>query len=252
MAGAAPHPTAFAQTTGNIDALEADLLGADLDRAVAAASSLGVLPDPRATAALSGALDLGLPPRVAVASLEALVPKKDPTLLDLFRRYAQHRQPEIRKVALEAAGALPQSASVAVLVDALGDTDGTVRAKAARILGERREKAAEEPLFRLLVRGDEAAGEPLGAVAGIGTAKKLLDLVGQVPDRALALAFGGCIRRADFGPEPLRVDAVKALGKLPGDEPVAALEAYDRGLPAGDDRPSRAEARRIIEGRKPP
>lgn len=225
-------------------------MGPDADRAVAAASSLGLLTDARAMAALAGGLDLGLPPRVAAASLEALASKKDPALLDLFRRYAQHRRPELRKIALEAAGALVLPASVAVLIDALGDTDATVRAKAARALGERRERAAEEPLLRLLMRGDEAAGEPLGAVAGIGTAKRLLDLIGQVPDRALALAFGGCLLRADFGPEPLRVDVVKALGKLPGTEPVALLEDYDRGLAEKDDRPSRAEARRILEGRK--
>ena len=225
-------------------------MGSDVDRAVAAASSLGVLADPRAMAALAGALDLGLPPRVAAASLEALASKKEAALLDLFRRYAQHRRPEIRKVALEAAGALVLPGSVAVLIDALSDTDATVRAKAARLLGERREKAAEDPLFRLLVRGDDAAGEPLGAVAGIGTAKKLIDLIGQVPDRALALALGGCLARVDFGPEPLRVDVVKALGKLPGTEPVALLEDYDRGLAEKDDRPSRAEARRILEGRK--
>jgi HEAT repeat protein len=243
-------PPAFAQTTGNVDALEADLLGADPDRASAAASSLGALGDRRATEALAGALELGLPPRVAAASLEALGQKKDAGLLDLFFRYARHRRPELRKVALDALGALPQPTVAAVLVDALGDTDGTVRAKAARILGERRERTAEDPLFRLLVRGDEAAGEPLGAVAGIGTVRKLIELVGQVPDRALALALGGCILRPDFGPEPLRVDAVKTLGKLPGSEPVAMLEEYDKKLPEADARPSRAEARRILEGRK--
>lgn len=189
---------------------------------------------------------------MAAASLEALAAKRDATRLDLFRRYAQHRRPEVRKVALEAVGALAISDGVPVLIDALGDTDATVRAKAARILGERRERAAEDPLFRLLLRGDEAAGEPLGRVAGIGVVKKLLDLLGQVPDRALAMALGGCLLRADFGPEPLRVDVVKALGKLPGADPVAWLEDYDRGLPEKDDRPSRAEARRILEGRKAP
>ena len=217
---------------------------------MAAATSLGALTDPRAASTLAGALDLGLPPRVAAGALEALTAKKIASLLDLFRRYSQHRRPEIRKIALDAVGALAAPGSVAVLIDALGDTDATVRAKAARILGERRERSAEDPLFRLLVRGDEAAGEPLGRVAGIGTAKKLLDLIGQVPDRALAMAFGGCLLRPDFGPEPLRVDVVKALGKLPGGEPVALLEDYDHGLPEKDDRPSRAEARRVLEGRK--
>jgi len=222
----------------------------DLDKASAAASSLGALSDPRALDVLMGALDLGLPPRVAAAALEAVGRKKSPEARDLLRRYAQHRRPELRKIALDALALLDQPAAAAVLIDALSDTDGTVRAKAARLLGERRERAAEEPLFRLLVRGDAAAGEPLGAIAGIGTAKKLIELVGQVPDRPLALALGGCLLRKDFGPEPLRVDAVKTLGKLPGTEPVLLLKEYDASLSEKDDRPSRAEARRIIEGRE--
>ena len=225
-------------------------MGGDGDRATSAASSLGALHDARATDVLHGALELGLPPRVAAAALEALGVKKSPASVDLLRRYAQHRRPELRKVALEAIAGLAAPAVPSVLLSALADTDATVRAKAARILGERREKAAEDPLLRLLIRGDEAAGAPLGVVAGIGTAKKLIELVGQVSDRALALALAGCLVRPDFGPEPLRVDVVKTLGKLPGSEPVAALEDYDRGLSEKDDRPSRAEARRILEGRK--
>lgn len=241
----------LAQTTGDVTALRTDLLGSDKDRAVSAASNLGALaPRPEALQALLYALELGLPPRQALAAIEAVGPFKGPQAFDLLRLYATHRRADLRRAALDALAAIPDARVAAVLVGSLGDTDPTVRAKAARLCGERKEKTAEAGLLKLLVAGDAAAAEPLGIVAGIDTAKKAIDLIGQADDRSLAIALGTMLLRPDLGPDPLRVDLVKTLGKIPGDTPLPYLEDYDRSVPEQEPRPSRLEARRIIEGRK--
>ncbi|MEK6607040.1 MAG: HEAT repeat domain-containing protein [Myxococcota bacterium] len=245
--------TARAQTTGDVGALRGDLLGADRDKAVAAASNLGALaPAPKALQALLYALELGLPPRQALATLEAIGLFKDAQAIDLLRLYAGHRRADLRRAALEALAPIADARAGAILVEALGDTEPTVRAKAARLCGERRERAAEVALLGLLARGDGAAAEPLGLVAGIETAKKLVELIGQTDDVLLAEALGALLLREDFGPDPLRVELVKTLGKLPGSDPVAILDEYVK-VSAGkekEERPSRIEAARILEGRK--
>jgi hypothetical protein len=102
----------------------------------------------------------------------------------------------------------------------------------------------------VFVRGDETAGAPLGVVAGIATAERLTEMVGQVSDRALSVVLGTILARPDFGPDNARLAIVKTLGSLPGEEPVLALQAYDRSLPDDEERESRTEARQILEGRR--
>jgi HEAT repeat protein len=243
---------AGAQMTGNVDKLKADLHGDNLDRAVAAASALGSLKDPLALDALIGALQLGAPPKLILALLEGLELQRSPKTIDLLRHFATNRRGEVRMAALKALGGekgIDDPRVSPILIKALGDSSPMVRATAARLLGERKERKAEKPLFKMLRRGDKSAAGPLGIVGGVETAKQLGELIGELPDDAICTALGTMLKREDFGPDPLRDQVVKALGKIPGADATAALVEYVAKVPPKEVRKSKASAEKILEGR---
>jgi hypothetical protein len=209
--------------------------------------------------------------------------------LQVLTVYAHHRSPELRKRAMAslaalvapaaepapaaaakspakapskgAAPAAAPSASVSaseaaqvvpLLIAGLSDSSAEVRSVAAQALGDRREKTAEPALIKLLLRKDSAAPEALGKIGGADTARALSEMIGNVPDSFITETLGLLLLRPDFGPDPLRLDVVKTLGKLPGSQPTDILSDYmnQTGKDKADKaRPSRAEASKIIEQR---
>jgi len=236
--------------TGNVDKLKADLHGDNLDRAVAAASALGSLKGEDSLEALMGALQLGAPPKLTLALLEALGLHKSPKAIDLMRHFATYRRPEVRVAALKGLTGIADRRIGLILINALGDSSPMVRAKAARELGELNDRRAERPLFKMLRRGDAAAASPLGTVGGVETAKQLAELIGELPDPVLANALGTIVKRKDFGPDPLRKMVVQTLCKIPGADATAALVEYIAGVPEKEVRLSKKEAEKCLEARQ--
>ena len=242
---------ASAQMTGNIDKLKADLYGDNLDTAVAAASALGSLKEqPRALDALMASLQLGTPPKLTSAVLEALELHANPEAIPLLAHYAKHRRQEIRGGALKALGAIKSKDVVAMLIEALSDSNPMIRAQAARILGERKERIAERSLMMMLRRKDTSAAVPLGIIGGAQTALNLAEMIGIIPGPARANALGTMLMRKDFGPDPLRTQVVKALGNIQGKEATSALAEYVASVPPNELRQSKNQAKLILEKRK--
>jgi HEAT repeat protein len=241
---------AHGQMTGNVDKLKADLHGDNVDRAVAAASALGSLKDAEALDALMGALQLGAPPRLIIALVEAVELHKSAKAIDLLRHFAISRRAEIRSAALKALREIDDAKVVPILIRALGDSQPMVRAQAARLLGERKERKAERSLFKMLRRGDKSAAVPLGTVGGVETAKQLAELIGELSDAAIASTLGTMLKRSDFGPDPLRVEVVKTLGKIPGADATTALVEYIASIPPKESRLSKYHAEKQLEGRQ--
>jgi HEAT repeat protein len=237
---------AMGQMTGNLDKLKADLYGDNLDKAVAAASALGTLKTKEALGTLLAGLQLGTPPALTLALLEAVETHKDPTAIPVLKVYVTHRRQEIRRAALKALGAIDDKRAVPPLIGALSDSNPMVRAQAARLLGERKERRAERPLFKMLRRGDTSAAVPLGIVGGVETARNLGELIGDVPDKALARALGTMIQRKTF-PDTLRTEIVKALGRMACDAVKAVLADYVASVPPRELRISRNLAKAKLE-----
>ena len=254
--------------------------------AVAAARKLVEIKTPTVQAALYDALALGVPPKVAAAALTALAAQRSAESLPVLELYTHHRNPDLRKRATQGLAALvvapdetdatprPPVAGkkpvkvaakaptipheelapkvVPALIAALSDGSAEVRGVAAEALGKRREKSAESALIKLLLRKDSAAPEALGQIGGPDTARALGEMTGTVPNYLITQTLGALIRRPDFGPEPVRTEVVKMLGKMPGDQPVDILTDYVKATETDKEtkaRPSRAEAQKIIEQR---
>ena len=261
--------------------------GAD-DQAVATVKKLGELGTPRAMDVLLDELSLGLSPKVAKAALDVLAARRDSdtNTFPVLSLYAHHRNPELRKQALTALAALmppaPGAAPAApaatgktpakppvkplvpppvmpsavgagpvvpLLIAALSDANAEVRAVAAQALGDHREKSAEPYLIKLLLRKDAAAPVALGQIGGPDTARALAEMIGNVPDGMILETLGELLKRPDFGPEPVRVQVVKTIGKMPGAVTLDILGDYVKESAKDKARPSRVEAQKIIEQR---
>ncbi len=241
-------PLAHGQMTGNIDKLKADLYGDNLDKAVAAASALGSLKkESRALDGLLAALQLGTPPLLTIALLEAVELHETSTSIPVLERYTKHRRQEIRVAAVKALGAIKDKKVIIILIRALADSNPMVRARAARILGERKERKAERSLFMMLKRRDTSAASPLGIIAGPDTARHLGELIGDLPGGALANAFRTMLLRKDFKPDTLRDEVVKAVGRLSCKESAAVLADYIASVPPKELRMSKNTAKALLE-----
>ncbi len=58
------------------------------------------------------------------------------------------------------------------------------------------------------------------------------------------------IKRKDFGPDPLRTEVVKTLGKIPGADSTAALVEYIASIPPKEVRLSKKTAEKLLEARQ--
>jgi hypothetical protein len=235
-----------------VDTLKTQLAVEDDAKAEEAAHKLGELADPKALDAILDALAVGAPPKVQATLLAQLVGKKDPRAIDVLKHYAKNRNPELRKKAILALAELPPSDAqkgVPTLLDALSDSVEEVRAAAAGALGKRKERSAEGRLIKLMQHKDEAAAKAIALLATPELAHRLSEMLGQVPDALLCSALGEMLKRPDFGPEPIRVEVVKTLSKVPGIDSTSALLEYVAATEKDKMRPSRVEAQKIVDQR---
>jgi HEAT repeat protein len=225
-----------------------DIAGADVDGAVDAADRLGKSKDPKATDVLLDALAVGASPRVAAAALESLAKHKSPRAVSVLLHFTRNRHSDLRRKALVALGPFKEPRVTKAIMARLGDSARDVRATAAQLLAERRERGAESTLLKLVKRGDEPAATALGLVMSADSVRRLAELHGTVSEGLLASALGEYVKRSDVA-DATRVDVIRTLGKMPGAEATAALVEYIGSVPQGQARASKNEAQKLIEQR---
>lgn len=227
----------------------AALSGRDLEIAAKAADALAGYDLAAAHEALLDALALGLPVAVAVPALAALAKHPAPADVSALRRYAVHRNPVVRAAALGGLAGYPDPAARVAIVNGLHDRIGSVRAAAAAAAATGKVRDAVTDLLALLAKGEEPAARALAQLADPDLARRVADHYGKVPDSALALTLGLILKRADFGPDPMRVEIVRALAKIRDPAAVRALADYLDATPKNPPRPSRQEAELVVNAR---
>jgi HEAT repeat protein len=227
----------------------AALWGQSNEAAAKAAEALGASMEPAAHEALLDALAMGMPPAVAIAALSALAVHPAPPDVVALQRYAAHHNPQVRSAAYNALASYPAPDAKKAIIAGLRDMNGSARGAAAMAASRGRVREAVEPLLELLSRGEDAASRALAAMADADLARKIGDQFGKVPDAILAQTLGAILRRADFGPDPARVDLVRAIGKIQDTAAITALTDYVDATPKNPPRPSRQEAQKMVEAR---
>jgi len=225
------------------------LRSANVEAAITAAQQLGKSKSHKAGGELLDALAMGLHPLVASAALDALRSHAKQNAFDVVSFYMNHRSAKVRSSALGVMAMLSDKRAKAQVLGALGDGHRSVRAAAAEVLAAKKEKRAIEPLMILLQKGDKASAPALAALATPDLARALGELIGSAPDGLLARCLGLILIRPDFKPEEARVEVVKTLGKIPGNDSLEQLTNYLGAIPEKPPRDSRIEAERIIEAR---
>lgn len=244
-----PAPPKGNPKKGNLGPETAALGGADDDSAMTAATTLGASEQPAAHDALLDALAFGLPPRVAIAVLAALTQHPAPADVQAIKRYAGHHTPTVRAAAINALASYPNPEARAAIASALRDPAGLVRTAAAGAAAKGRVRDAVEPMIKLLAKGEESSARSLAALADPDLARKLADQYGKVPDASLALALGLILKRQDFGPDPARVEIVRAMAKIQDIAATNQLKDYLDATPKNPPRPSRQEAEMVWSAR---
>jgi hypothetical protein len=242
---------AQASRRGKLDlaAARGRLLGSDPGAAAKAAADLGQSTEPAAHEALLDGLAMGLQGNAAMAALAALTNHPAPVDVATLRIYAGHRDKAVRAAAVAILQHYPDSDSRALLLAALGDPSLEVRMAAALAVAKAKVKDALPRLFSLLAKGDLAGISGLAALADVELAQAIAARNGQVPDAALARCLGTILLRGDFGPDEARVDIVRAMARMPGNEVIEELSGYVDATPAKPQRASRLEAESVVEAR---
>ncbi len=240
---------AAAAPAEDIGAWKRDLQTGDDAHADEAAKQLAASKDGKAVDAILDVLALGVPPRQAQVLLGGLSGRRDPRALAVLAVFAKNRNAELRRRSIELVAALPDPKVVPMLVDALSDTAPEIRAAAAAALAKRKERSAEAKLMQLLERQDPSAPAAIAAIATPDLAHRLAEKIGPIPDALLCDTFGEILKRADFGPDTVRVEIVKTLAKIPGDSSTTALLEYIQATQKDEKRPSRVEAQAIVNRR---
>jgi HEAT repeat protein len=240
---------AGARKGGDISADVTALMSADVEVAARAAETLGASDVPAAHDALLDALALGLHASVAVPVINALAVHPAPLDVAALKRYAGHHSPSVRSTALTALAMYPDPGAHAAVVAGLHDPVGIVRGAAATGAGRGRVREAVEPMLQLLARGEESSARSLAQLADADLARKIADQLGKVPDPTLALCLGAILKRADFGPDPARVEVVRSIAKIQDASAVTVLTEYLDTTPKNPPRASRREAELVVEAR---
>lgn len=227
----------------------AELRSPEVEKAEAAAAALGSSKSPKAVTTLLDALAMGLHPRVAAVALESLAKHGKSESFETVAYYAHHRSARVRSAAVQALGALNDKRAKRLVLQGLHDSHKTVRAAAASLLAASKNKEAIEPLVALIKKGDESSALALAALANADLARSLAELIGTAPDGLLSRCLGAILMRPDFKPEEARVEVVKALGKIPGNDSLEQLTNYIGAIPEKPPRESRNEAENIVEAR---
>jgi HEAT repeat protein len=244
--GSASAAPAAKSKPADVAALAAQLGDADPEVAARAAHALGDSDQPAAHDALLDGLAFGMETVVAGVAVGELARHPAPPDVVAIIRYARHRDPAVRAAGIAALAGYPDPAARAAVIAALHDGAGMVRTAAAAAAARAHLRASIDPLFALLGKGEEPAARALAQLADPELAARIADHLGQVPEAVLALCLGEILLRADFGPDPARVEVVRALEKITDRSAALALGDYVDRTPRNPPRPSRAEAERFL------
>jgi HEAT repeat protein len=246
---AAPRAAKAKAVKVDVAALVKALASPQAEEAAKAADELGRSAEPAAHDALLDALAWGLSPAVAENAIAALGQHPAPPDVAALRRYAGHHNPSVRGAALAALAMYPDPAAHKLVIAGLHDEAGSVRGAAAMAAAKGHIKEAIDPMFDLLARSEEPAAKALAQMADADLVRRIGDQLGKVPDPILAECLGLVLKRTDFGPDTVRVEVVRALGKIQDQAALGALSDYVDATPKNPVRPSREEAQKMVEAR---
>jgi HEAT repeat protein len=123
----------------------------------------------------------GLSPTLTQAALETLADTENEAGTDIVAWYAHHRNPILRRTAVEVLARTGGPGAAKALRGALSDSDAAVRGVAATALGAMKAHEAVRDLFAALDRKVPEAAASLGALCDAAECERLSEKLGSLP-----------------------------------------------------------------------
>lgn len=144
--------------------------------------------------------------------------------------------PEVRFQAIASLAEIDAARAAVVILPALDDRDGKVRAQAAAALGDSGERVHADRLARLLDDSDDVRHEAALALARLGDRRGLPSLVRALADRNRALDAATALAKLGIGGDAAATAALgHAVERWLGD-PLVKVRAAEALARAGDAR----------------
>lgn len=243
-----PAPTPTATPAPALDDASAKLASGDPALVREGIDLLGTIDDARGVPPLKALLDRGQPDPITDRILTALGGIAKPEAIDVLEPFTRHRRPAARVLAFKSIGAIRSPRSRGLVERGLSDSDRSVRAAAATLLGDMNARASVGLLFRALDRGVLEGADAIGRLGDGASVATFHESLGKQPIRVMLSGYRRYLERADISAKT-KENIVVRLSEVAGPEIKSFFTDLSttppRGLPAALVRKMRDTAKRI-------
>ncbi len=239
------EPTGPQPTVRDIDRIAAQLGSSNEDEVREAIDLLSVIDHPRVIPPLADLLRSGRSDEVTDRALTALRGLAHPSAIDVLVEFTRHRRARARRLAYQALAAIEDRRIAEHLEQGLRDSDRSVRAMAARQLGEIGATRSVDTLFLAFDRGVVEAAAAIGKLGNRQAVNRFNEHLGQVPLSVMLSGYHEFVRRRDI-PEEAKIDIINRLGEVSGQMVRVFLQRYLDTLPTRG-RAARGRLRTTVE-----
>jgi HEAT repeat protein len=213
--GKADKPGTASKSKLDLPSLQKSLESGDERQALAALATIGSSAEPAGAPLVEQLLGRGASVAVLSRAIETLGILAQPSSGAALAPYAQHRTAELRRGALRALIATKSPVAGDVLRKALRGSDASLRAIAARGLGQLGVRAAVPELFNVLPKDVAEAAQALGQLCVGAECEKLTNLLGKLRFEVMESAIVPLLLRppADV-PDELKLKLIERLRRM--------------------------------------
>jgi HEAT repeats len=210
-----PKPPAAPKSKLDLPALQKSLESGDVPSMLEAIEKIGQSQDPAGAPLLEAVLGRGADAAVLGRAIETLGLLAQPSSGAALAPYVAHRTPELRRAALRALIATKSPLAGDVLRRALRGNDASLRAIAARGLGQLEVRAAVPELFNVLPKDVNEAAEALGRLCVGAECERFAGLLGKLRFEVMESGIVPILLRpqADV-PDELKLKLVERLRRM--------------------------------------
>lgn len=191
----------------------------------AAIADLGKNGTRTAIVALRDFLYNGQPDAITDYALETLGKTRSPEATETLVTFTNHRRTSARLIAYQALSATRTPGAVAIVAQALSDSDPAIRSAAAVALGSLGAKEQLPRLFLALERGVYDAAGVIGQLGDSKSARMFTEYINHVPLAVILSGYQRFLERKDIE-EKVKLEIVQALGEVAVPEAKRFLQTF--------------------------